>query len=70
MSGPDTSYDPVEVAVLQPAEIARMQAEALAAIAAAASLDALREAKVAHAGDREHLRVYVPAISPRQVPVL
>ena len=25
MSGPNTSYDPVEVAVLQPAEIARMR---------------------------------------------
>src|SRR5690606_8191155 len=50
MSGPNTSYDPVEVEALKPEEIARARDEALAAIAAAADLDALREVKAAHTG--------------------
>jgi phenylalanyl-tRNA synthetase alpha chain len=40
----------VEVEALQPEEIERMRDEALAAIAAAADLDALAHAKTAHAG--------------------
>jgi phenylalanyl-tRNA synthetase alpha chain len=52
MSAPNKTYDPVEVAVLAPEEVQRMQAEALAAIAAAASLDELKAARLAHAGDR------------------
>jgi phenylalanyl-tRNA synthetase alpha chain len=52
MSAANKSYDPVEVAVLAPAEVQRMQAEALAAIAAAGDLDALKSARLAHAGDR------------------
>jgi phenylalanyl-tRNA synthetase alpha chain len=52
MSAPNKTYDPVEVAVLAPEEVQRMQAEALAAIAAAASLDELKTARLAHAGDR------------------
>ncbi|MGP3980328.1 phenylalanine--tRNA ligase subunit alpha [Streptomyces sp. KR80] len=55
MSAPNKSYDPVEVEVLKPEEIARMRDEALAAIAAAGDLEALHEAKVAHAGDRSPL---------------
>jgi phenylalanyl-tRNA synthetase alpha chain len=55
MSAPNKSYDPVEVEALKPEEVARMRDEALAAIAAAADLDALREVKVAHAGDRSPL---------------
>ena len=39
MSAPNKTYDPVEVAVLAPEEVQRMQAEALAAIEAAADLD-------------------------------
>ncbi|MER5441275.1 phenylalanine--tRNA ligase subunit alpha [Streptomyces sp. NPDC002790] len=50
MSAPNKSYDPVEVEALKPEEIERVQAEALAAFAAADSLDALAEAKTAHAG--------------------
>jgi phenylalanyl-tRNA synthetase alpha chain len=52
MSAPNKTYDPVEVAALAPQEVQRMQAEALAAIAAAADLDALKTARLAHAGDR------------------
>ncbi|MET9297580.1 phenylalanine--tRNA ligase subunit alpha [Streptomyces sp. NPDC003077] len=55
MSAPNKSYDPVEVEALKPEEIARVRDEALAAIAAAADLDALREVKVAHSGDRSPL---------------
>jgi phenylalanyl-tRNA synthetase alpha chain len=52
MSAANKQYDPVEVAVLAPEEVQRMQADALAAIAAAADLDALKSARLAHAGDR------------------
>jgi phenylalanyl-tRNA synthetase alpha chain len=52
MSAPNKTYDPVEVAVLAPEEVQRMQADALAAIAAAGDLDALKSARIAHAGDR------------------
>ncbi|MET7765511.1 phenylalanine--tRNA ligase subunit alpha [Streptomyces sp. NPDC005393] len=55
MSAPNKSYDPVEVEALKPEEIARMRDEALDAIAAAGDLEALREVKVAHAGDRSPL---------------
>lgn len=44
MSAPNKSYDPVEVEALKPEEIERMRDEALAAFAAADSLDALQEA--------------------------
>ncbi|MGW6397563.1 phenylalanine--tRNA ligase subunit alpha [Streptomyces sp. NPDC055134] len=50
MSAPNKSYDPVEVEALKPEEIERMRDEALAAFAAADSLDGLQEAKVAHTG--------------------
>jgi phenylalanyl-tRNA synthetase alpha chain len=52
MSAPNKTYDPVEVAVLAPEEVQRMQAEALAAIVAATDLAALKAARIAHAGDR------------------
>ncbi|MFI1158150.1 phenylalanine--tRNA ligase subunit alpha [Streptomyces sioyaensis] len=55
MSAPNKSYDPVEVEALKPEEIAARLDEALAAIAAAADLEALREVKVAHTGDRSPL---------------
>ena len=48
MSAPNKSYDPVEVEALKPEEIERMRVEALAAFAAADSLDALAHAKSAH----------------------
>jgi phenylalanyl-tRNA synthetase alpha chain len=52
MSAPNKSYDPVRVSALSPDEVQRMTDEALAAIAAAASLDELKAARLAHAGDR------------------
>jgi phenylalanyl-tRNA synthetase alpha chain len=52
MSAPNKSYDPVEVAVLSPDEIQRMLDDALATIAAAGTLDELKAARLAHAGDR------------------
>ena len=52
MSAPNSSFDPVEVTALSGDELARVQAAALEAFAAAADLDALHAAKVAHAGDR------------------
>jgi phenylalanyl-tRNA synthetase alpha chain len=50
MSAPNKSYDPVRAAVLAPAEVERMTAEGLAAIAAAASFEDLKAAEVAHRG--------------------
>ncbi|MCZ1010820.1 phenylalanine--tRNA ligase subunit alpha [Streptomyces lydicus] len=55
MSAPNKSYDPVEVEALKPEAIAARLDEALAAIAAADDLEALREVKVAHTGDRSPL---------------
>src|SRR5256885_7024511 len=55
MSAPNKSYDPVEVTVLHPDEVARMVADALAAIAAASGLDELKAVRLAHAGDRSPL---------------
>jgi phenylalanyl-tRNA synthetase alpha chain len=52
MSAPNKSYDPVRVATLSPDEVQRMVDEALAAVAAAADLDELKAARIAHAGDR------------------
>lgn len=46
------TYDPVEVTPLHADEVARAQADALAAIAAARDLDDLKQARLAHAGDR------------------
>jgi phenylalanyl-tRNA synthetase alpha chain len=46
------TYDPVEVTPLHADEVARAQADALAAIAAARDLDELKQARLAHAGDR------------------
>jgi phenylalanyl-tRNA synthetase alpha chain len=67
MSAPNKSYDPVEVAVLSPDEVQRAQAEALAAIAAAADLDQLKAARIAHAGDRAPIalaRAEIGALPP------
>jgi phenylalanyl-tRNA synthetase alpha chain len=55
MSAPNKSFDPVEVAALKAEAVDAAVAEALAAIAAASDLDALKEARLAHAGDRSPL---------------
>jgi phenylalanyl-tRNA synthetase alpha chain len=49
------SFDPVEVSALQPEVIAAAVEAALAAFAAAADLDELKAARLAHAGDRSPL---------------
>jgi phenylalanyl-tRNA synthetase alpha chain len=55
MSAPNKSYDPVEVADLSPEAIEACVAAALAAIAEASDLDALKAARLAHSGDRSPL---------------
>ncbi len=55
MSGPNSSYDPVEVTPLRADEVERMRDEALRAIAGAADLEALKQVRLAHAGDRSPL---------------
>src|SRR5690348_17395766 len=55
MSAPNQSYDPVEVTLLHPDEVAKARAQALEAIAAATDLDELKSARIAHTGDRSPL---------------
>ncbi len=50
-----TDYDPVEVTPLHAEQVDRSRDEALAAVAAARSLDELKEVRLAHAGDRSPL---------------
>jgi phenylalanyl-tRNA synthetase alpha chain len=52
MSGPNTSYDPVQVTPLNAESVDAMVAEALAAFAAATSMAELKQARLAHAADR------------------
>jgi phenylalanyl-tRNA synthetase alpha chain len=52
MSAPNKNYDPVAVAALSADEVERVRASALAAIAAASSLDELKAVRLAHAADR------------------
>lgn len=47
-----SDYDPVEVTPLHADEVSRMEADAVEAIKAADSLDALKQVRLAHAGDR------------------
>jgi phenylalanyl-tRNA synthetase alpha chain len=55
MSGPNNDYDPVEVTPLKADEVERMRDEALAAVAAATDLAALKQVRLDHAGDRSPL---------------
>ena len=55
MSGPNTDYDPVEVTPLKSEQVEEMREAALAAIASAADLDALKQVRLDHAGDRSPL---------------
>jgi phenylalanyl-tRNA synthetase alpha chain len=55
MSGPNTNYDPVQVSTLDEAEVFAMRDAALAAIADASDLDALKQVRVQHVGDRSPL---------------
>jgi phenylalanyl-tRNA synthetase alpha chain len=55
MSGPNTSFDPKQVSVLSADAIDAMARDACDAIAAASTLAALKEVRIAHAGDRSPL---------------
>ena len=55
MSAPNSSYDPVEVTPLHADEVERMRDEAIAAIAAADSLETLKQVRIDHVGDRSPL---------------
>jgi phenylalanyl-tRNA synthetase alpha chain len=55
MSGPNTNYDPVEVASLEPDAVASAVAAALAATTAASTLDELKAVRIAHQGEKSPL---------------
>ncbi|GAA1758877.1 phenylalanine--tRNA ligase subunit alpha [Nostocoides vanveenii] len=55
MSGPNSNYDPVEVAALAPEAVEAAVAAALAAATAASTLADLKAAKLAHLGDKSPL---------------
>jgi phenylalanyl-tRNA synthetase alpha chain len=55
MPASSSDYDPVEVSSLKPDQVEAMRATALAAVEAAADLDELKAARIAHAGDRSPL---------------
>ena len=55
MSGPNSDYDPVEVTPLKAEEVVAMREAALAAIAGAGDLAALKQVRIEHTGDRSPL---------------
>jgi phenylalanyl-tRNA synthetase alpha chain len=55
VSAPNSGYDPVEAAVLSAEAVEAAHSAALLAAGAADSLDLLKEARLAHAGDRSPL---------------
>jgi phenylalanyl-tRNA synthetase alpha chain len=55
MSGPNTNFDPVRVAALEPEALEAAVSAALEAVAAASSLDELKAVRTAHQGDRSPL---------------
>ncbi len=68
MSAPNKNYDPVEVTALTAEEVERAAQAALAAIAGAQTLDELKEARLAHAGDKAPLslaRAEIGALPPQ-----
>jgi len=68
MSAPNKNYDPVEVTALTADAVDRAAADALAAIAGAKNLDQLKEARLAHAGDKAPLslaRAEIGALPPQ-----
>jgi phenylalanyl-tRNA synthetase alpha chain len=68
MSAPNKNYDPVEVTTLSADAVERAVGEGLAAIAAARTLDELKEARLAHAGDKAPLslaRAEIGALPPQ-----
>jgi phenylalanyl-tRNA synthetase alpha chain len=68
MSAPNKNYDPVEVTALTADEVERATQAALTAIAAAKTLDELKEARLGHAGDKAPLslaRAEIGALPPQ-----
>src|SRR3984885_13299315 len=68
MSAPNKNYDPVEVTALTADEVERATRDALDAIAGAQTLDELKEARLAHAGDKAPLslaRAEIGALPPQ-----
>jgi phenylalanyl-tRNA synthetase alpha chain len=57
MSAPNKDYDPVQVTALSPEAVESALSAALEAIAGAKTLDELKAARIAHAGDRAPLTV-------------
>jgi phenylalanyl-tRNA synthetase alpha chain len=55
MSGPNSSYDPVEVTPLRADQVEEMRDQAFAAIAEAADLAELKQVRIEHVGDRSPL---------------
>lgn len=55
MSAPNSSFDPVEVSSLHPEQVRSSVEAALAAVAAATTLDELKQVRIVHAGDRSPL---------------
>ncbi|WP_432560448.1 phenylalanine--tRNA ligase subunit alpha [Granulicoccus sp. GXG6511] len=55
MSGPNTSYDPVQVTPLNAEEVDRMVEQAIRAFAEATTVAELKEARIAHTGERSPL---------------
>jgi phenylalanyl-tRNA synthetase alpha chain len=65
MSAPNQPFDPVEVTPLHPDEVTRMREEALDAISGVATLEDLKQVRLAHAGDRSPL-----ALANREIAAL
>jgi hypothetical protein len=68
MSAPNKNYDPVEVTALTAEEVERAAEAALTAISSAKTLDELKEARIAHAGDKAPLslaRAEIGALPPQ-----
>ncbi len=68
MSAPNKNYDPVEVTALTAEEVERATTAALTAISSAKTLDELKEARIAHAGDKAPLslaRAEIGALPPQ-----
>ncbi|MCW2894584.1 MAG: pheS, partial [Actinomycetia bacterium] len=68
MSAPNKNYDPVEVTALTAEEVERATTVALTTISGARTLDELKEARVAHAGDKAPLslaRAEIGALPPQ-----
>jgi phenylalanyl-tRNA synthetase alpha chain len=55
MSGPNTGYDPVQVTALNAEEVERMVADAIRAFAEATTVAELKDARIAHTGERSPL---------------